>query len=234
MSRLDHVKRFYLLQSELESRLGGARRLAECSGRMPWPKRGVCFFMEPGEIRTDSGDGLRLVRVGTHALKLGSSATLWKRLSQHNGQASSGGSNHRGSVFRKIVGSAVIEKCGINCSTWDDGRSTATREVRNRERPLEIAVSEAIGQMPFLWLAAADEAVSDSLRGQIERIAIALLSKSAEPAINPSSASSLGRHCNREKVRNSGLWNPNHVEENYDPAFLDMMADLIGRVANTQ
>jgi hypothetical protein len=42
--------------------------LADCHGRMPWPRRGVYFFMEEGENGTDSGEGLRIVRVGAHAL----------------------------------------------------------------------------------------------------------------------------------------------------------------------
>ena len=60
MSRLDHLERFYSLLSELEERLSGARRLSDCSDRMPWPKRGIYFFRELGEVRTDSGTGPRL------------------------------------------------------------------------------------------------------------------------------------------------------------------------------
>ena len=48
---------------------------------------GVYFFHEPGEERLDTGVGPRIVRVGTHALKIGSSTKLWTRLSQHKGQA---------------------------------------------------------------------------------------------------------------------------------------------------
>ena len=69
------------------------RRLATCNGRMDWPLRGVYFFMENGEERSNSGDGLRIVRVGTHALKSGSKTTLWKRLSQHKGTEKTGGGN---------------------------------------------------------------------------------------------------------------------------------------------
>lgn len=85
MSRLDHVKRFYELLSELEQRSSGIHRLADCHAQMPWPKRGIYFFMENGEIRRDSGSGLRIVRIGTHALKAGAKSTLWGRLSQHKG-----------------------------------------------------------------------------------------------------------------------------------------------------
>lgn len=82
--------------------------LAGCRGRMQWPARGVYFFHETGENRSDTGEGPRVVRVGTHALKEGGSTTLWGRLSAHRGQLRSGGSNQRGSIFRLIVGTALI------------------------------------------------------------------------------------------------------------------------------
>jgi hypothetical protein len=53
---------------------------------MKWPARGVYFFREAGESRSDTGEGLRVVRVGTHALKAGGSTTLWSPLSTHRGR----------------------------------------------------------------------------------------------------------------------------------------------------
>jgi hypothetical protein len=38
---------------------------------MQWLARGVYFFHETGENRADTGEGSRVVRVGTHALKEG-------------------------------------------------------------------------------------------------------------------------------------------------------------------
>ena len=227
MSRLDDLQRFYSLLLELEESLAGARHLAHCSGRMSWPKRGVYFFMEPGETRSHSGRGSRIVRVGTHALKTGSGTTLWRRLYQHKGVARSGGGNHRGSIFRLIVGTALIESDAIDCDSWDDRRGSAPRKVRERELPLERAVSQVIGNMSFLWLSVGDEPGPRSLRGFIERNAIALLSNYGKPPIDPPSDSWLGSHCTREKVRTSGLWNSNHVDEGYDPTFLDALASLL-------
>jgi len=227
--RQKHLKRFYALLATLEERQGGARRLSDCSGRMGWPKRGIYFFQEPGESRTDTGNGLRIVRVGTHALKAGSGTKLWTRLSQHRGQASSGGGNHRGSIFRLIVGTALIEKDGHIYPSWGQG-SSAPREIREGEQPLERAVSVVIGDMPFLWLAIGDEPGPDSLRGYIERNAIALLSNFGKQPIDPPSDTWIGHLCNRERVRISGLWNSNHVDETYEPAFLDTMARLIDQI----
>ncbi len=225
--RLPDLKRFYDLAAQLHQLIGGTRTLATCSGRQDWPARGVYFFMEDGEFRSDSGTGRRIVRVGTHALKAGSGTSLWTRLSQHRGQIHSGGGNHRGSVFRLIVGTALIAKHGYDKGTWDDRRSTAPAAIRAGELPLEREVSKIIGAMPFLWLPVDDEPRVESLRGYIERNAIALLSNYGKEPLDPPSAAWLGHYCSRERVRVSGLWNANHVDECYDPAFLDRFAKLM-------
>ena len=94
------------------------------------------------------------------------------------GGSNPGGGNHRGSVFRLHVGTALI-----NRDTWTNdvaGKwavgSSASRETRDREYPLERAVSDHIRAMPFLWLAVDDEPGPASLRAYIERNAIAPLS----------------------------------------------------------
>jgi hypothetical protein len=102
--RLKHLSRFYSILDRLETSIGGARTLANCRGRMEWPARGIYFFREAGENRSESGDGPRIVRVGTHALKEGGSTKLWGRLSAHRGQLRNGGGNHRGSIFRSSWG----------------------------------------------------------------------------------------------------------------------------------
>jgi hypothetical protein len=88
-------------------------------------------------------------------------------------------------------------------------------------------VSGVIGAMPFLWLGIDDEAGPASLRGFIERNSIALLSNYKKEPIDAPSSDWLGRHCDRERVRSSGLWNSNHVDETYDPAFLGALERLI-------
>ena len=231
--RLDHLRRFYAILDSLEQILGGPRRLSDCSGHLAWPERGVYFFREDGEIRAGSGAGPRIVRVGTHALKRGSRTRLWTRLRSHKGRDRSGSGNHRVSIFRGHVGNALRNREGFDCPDWDRRNrppGTITREIRERERPLEEAVSRTIGAMPFLWLAVEDEPGPDSLRGTLERNAIALLSGYGRPAPDPPSESWLGLHCARGKVRPSGLWNTNHVEDDYDPGFLDELARLVERM----
>ncbi len=123
---------------------------------------------------------------------------------------------------------------GLDCPTWDNGLGTARPDVRGREKRLERAVSKVIGDMPFLWLAVGDDPGPGSLRGYIERNAIALLSNYGKRTIDPPSRLWLGRHCDREKVRAAGMWNSNHVDEGCDTAFLDTLERSIQRVGETK
>jgi hypothetical protein len=226
-SRLEDLIRFYAALDRLEKRVGGRRLLSACHGRMDWPQRGVYFFMEQGEQRSSTGQGPRIVRVGTHALTSSSQTTLWKRLSQHKGQASGGG-NHRGSIFRLLVGSTLVKTASTPCATWGIG-GNAPPETRALERPIEREVSQIIGAMPFLWLEIGDAPGPGSLRGYVERNSIALLSNFSKPPLDPPSSQWAGSACDRGKalVRDSGLWNQNHVGETYHPGFVDMFGRLV-------
>ena len=220
---LDH---FYALMAELEKRCGGKRRLADCDGRMGWPQRGLYFFFEDGEFRED-GVTPRVVRVGTHALRP-SKSTLWGRLSQHKGSTGGsmpGGGNHRGSIFRLHVGTALLETGDWPeqaAATWSVG-STARGGVRKAEYPLERAVSDHIGQMPLLWLEVDDPPAADSDRGAIETGSIALLSNLNRPAVDPSSSNWLGLKADREAIRCSSLWNVNHVADDPVQDYLSVL-----------
>lgn len=225
--RTEDTVRFYRALHKLEERVGGARRLAQCDGRSGWPRRGVYFFFEDGESRSGSGARPRVVRVGTHALKPGGGANLWSRLRGHRGDSKTGGGNHRGSVFRKLVGAALAARDpGLRVDTWGVGGS-APRDVRAREAGLERRVSRVIGAMPVLWLAIDDPPGPESLRRYVERNAIALLGGHGGAAPDPPSPGWLGRHCPRPKVRLSGLWNQLHVEAEYNMEFLPMFEKLV-------
>jgi hypothetical protein len=224
--RAGHLQKMYSLIALLEKKTRCPRLLINCTGRNSWPARGVYFFFENGENRADTGTGHRVVRVGTHALHIGSSTKLWTRLSQHRGQKASGGGNHRGSIFRLLIGTSLIAQRGFDVPTWGMG-NTATADVRAGETALESDVSRIIGAMPFLWLAIDDDPGPDSLRGYIERNTIALLSNYNKPPLDAPSGEWLGHHCNRERVRKSGLWNSNHVDGAYDPAFLSVFETLV-------
>ena len=235
MSRLADLQCFYRILDELEQRVGSMRVLGDSDGRMSWPDRGVYLFFEPGEVRQASGTGPRVVRVGTHALTTGAGTTLWRRLAQHRGVQSSASGNHRGSIFRLLVGQALIARDGLAAETWgsrsDAGKAgqrigLSRHEVRELERPVERAVSAVLGAMPFLWVGVDDLPGPGSRRGFIERNAIALLSNLGEAPVDPPSEGWLGRFSDRANVRESGLWNNNHVAEAYDPGFLDVFEAL--------
>ena len=227
MSKISCLDRFYDLLHELEENVGGRRRLGDCHGRMNWPERGVYFFFEPGEMRSVKSSSQRVVRVGTHALTNKSKTTLWNRLSQHRGTKSSGGGNHRGSVFRKLAGYAIGQKSpGLMPDSWGKGQ-TAPKAIRDNEHPHEVRVSEYLAEMTFLSVSIPDAPGPDSMRGIIERNAIALLSGYHESSPDKPGSNWLGSHSTREKVRRSGLWNNNHVDEDYDPAFLNDFEKLI-------
>jgi hypothetical protein len=121
---------------------------------------------------------------------------------------------------------------------WGIGQDARKAAIRNgltqsqlleEERPLEIAVSSLIQSMPFLWLEVGDTPGPESHRGVIERNSIGLLSAYRLEAIDPPSPDWLGTHCDRDRVRASGLWNNNHVDENYDPRFLDVLEGYVKR-----
>jgi len=236
MSRLADLQLFYDLLEALSQRLGGVRTLAMLSDFRDWPDRGLYFFFETSETRHESGSGPRVVRVGTHALSAGSRSTLRQRLGQHRGQASGGG-NHRGSIFRLLVGQALMARGSIErCASWgikgDAGKASAALKLDRTdlaiaEAPVEQAVTNYICAMPFLWIDVGDEPGPASLRGFIERNSIALLSNQGRGLLDPPSRNWLGHSSDRELVRGSGLWNQRHVGETHDPAFLDVLEGLV-------
>lgn len=230
MGRRAELGDLYSLLGVLKERCGGYRELASCDGRMGWPRRGVYFFFELGEVRED-GATPRVVRVGTHALRP-SRSTLWRRLAQHRGYVSGqfpGGGDHRGSIFRLHVGTALLECGGWPDSikqTWGVGR-TADLITRTNEFPLERAVSDHIRRMPFLWVEIDDPAGPKSERGTTERGAISLLSNVAKESIDPPSQQWLGQFARAQAVRHSGLWNVNHVSNPIEVQFLSVLESHI-------
>ncbi|MEM5472910.1 hypothetical protein WNZ14_14345 [Hoeflea sp. AS60] len=233
MQRRSDLDTFYGLLAELESRVGGLRLLGQCHGRMNWPERGVYFFFEPGETRGRNPSASRVVRVGTHALISQSRTTLWKRISQHRGTTNPRGGNHRGSIFRLLSGEAMMTRDpALQIESWGR-KSSATREIRANERQHEALVSQYIGAMKLLFVSVPDASGPESARCIIERNAIALLSNYRDATPDQPSSNWLGQSSGRDRVRRSGLWNNNHVDEEYDPAFLGLLEDLVRQTPST-
>ncbi len=216
MSRLADIRRLYEVLANLEYRMGGARRLRDCDGRMGWPARGVYFCLDPSEPRTDSGSGARVVRVGTHVITKASRATLWSRLAQHRGTS---------------------KRDGLRVASWGHGNSAGAAAAHfgvsregliADERALEQHASSVIGDLRVVTLPV-QELID---RGFIERNAIALLSNFTRAPFDPASSNWLGQHSQRERVRCSGLWNDKHVEEIYDPSLLERVDIMMSSETN--
>jgi len=218
------VDRLYQTLRSLESGLGGKRLMSECAAQQGWPKSGLYFFFEPGELRADMA-APRVIRVGTHRVSRGSRATLWNRLRTHRGTGKGLG-NHRSSIFRLHVGAAISKRDpNVAVASWGVGQS-ADATVRKAEEDLECRVSSHIGAMSILWLAIEDEASPSSDRAYIERNLIGMLVGKAGPADQPSSHW-LGRFSPDERIRLSGLWNVDFLYYTYSPDFLDVLDEYV-------
>jgi len=230
MTRREHIDDLYDLLGELEAKVDGKQKLGDCTGYMDWPDRGVYVFFARDEYR-ENEDQHRITRIGTHAVSEGSSTSLWNRLRTHRGAMSGtyeDGGNHRGSVFRKRVGEAVIEKEGHHDEypEWGDG-SSAKRELRLEELEMERQVSDYLRELPFLWIDVDGEPSANCDRAYIERNMIALLSNYQRDSIDARGSQWLGKHSRSEKIRDSGIWNVNHVDEGYDLSFIGMLKEAV-------
>lgn len=233
MTRAHDLDELYRLLAELRDQVGGYRTLDESTGRMTWPARGVYFFFSADETR-GADDQLRVTRVGTHAVSTGSKTTLWNRLRAHRGTlrgAHPGGGNHRGSVFRLRIGEAMIHgrKTEDDYPEWRHG-SSASSDVRDAEYELEKRVSEYVRKLPLLWVEVDDEPGPESQRSYIERNTIALLSNYRRDSLDPRDSTWLGANSPSPEIRESGLWNVNHVDERHSPEFLDGLSDYVARM----
>jgi hypothetical protein len=212
--------------------MGGRRILGDTERDLILPARGVYFFFEPGEARSDSGEGDRIVRVGMHSALAPDKSGLSARLSQLHGGASGRGT-HRGSIFRLMVGEALLERSERVLPSWGKGISprAAARQlgetpdwIHAQEEAVEAEVSQYIGNMSVVWVDTTQACSPSRLRSYFERNCIALLSQDIEGCRDAPSPAWLGRFSRRDRVRSSGLWNNNFVGKPYDPEFLNALA----------
>lgn len=224
-----HIDRFYSLMNELEE-IQPKRILTDSNGRMNWFDQGVYFFCEKNEVRKNSKP--RIVRIGTHAVSQGSKTKLWKRLRQHKG-TQKGEGNHRSSVFRRLIGFALINKQNLNYPFWGVDKKLINNQIKDEEKTLEIDVSRIIGVMPFLCLQVLGDSSKDNMRAYIETNSIALLSnRNKERKIDPPLVNWLGKYSGQPNVVESGLWNSDDTEKVYNPKFLDKLEGLISNMRN--
>jgi len=130
MGRQQDLDRLYPVLDSLAQRVGGPRKRKNCTDYMDWPDRGVYFSSNRGNVANRPTS--HASRGWARTRSAGSGTTLWDRLKQHYGAGSASsdhphGGTHRGSVYRKRVGEAIIEKYDLHDDdpTWDKRWSSA-------------------------------------------------------------------------------------------------------------
>lgn len=229
--RPPQLQAVYSLLADLKERTEGPWNLGAVDGYHDWPERGIYFFFTPdSDLDTPSPTQWKLSRIGTVGVSTGSANTLWNRLRQHRGNtrgAYAGGGNHRGSIFRKHVGRAIIEAEGRHDQYphWGiehrAGIPIGTEELRAQEHPLEERVSEYIRDLPFLVLPVPGEPRPGCDRDRIETNLIGLVSHYRRSTPGLLMDDWLGVESPKPEVYKSGLWNIEHVNALYTPTILD-------------
>lgn len=234
-ARAASLSRFYDLLWLAEQRFG----LHHFGDTSTWranpvfPRSGVYFVFEKGELREGRADWHRVVRVGTHwvsTVRRGSTADLPRRLGNHYGSVS--GDRGANSVFRVHIGSALA---GGQPEWWlgPDRRELPIETVGELQQQISNHMRE---KMMFVVVPVDDPPSKLSLRRKIELGAVSLLSNfnSAEgSAIDEPSASWLGRQCVTKRVSGliakSGLWNVDGVAARPEDEFLSEMGAILKR-----
>ena len=154
------------------------------------PNNGIYFFFEKGENRIGSGE--RLVRVGTHR----GQDRLRKRLNYHfKGTRDT-------SVFRKHIGGAIISKQGLGEKRLRNWHSNEGRPDTEMEEKVSLTLQD---NFSFTCL----EVNNVVERLSLEEGLIALFASDMEET--PSSCW-LGHYAANQRIRQSGLWNSEHVD----------------------
>jgi hypothetical protein len=186
------------------------------------PDAGVYLFFDERERRLKDLNRLRIVRVGTHGVALGSKASLRDRLRTHFGTVSGDG-NHRSSIFRLHTGRSLINaKLMPALDSWGEV-VTRDKNILNSERELEHAVSKYIGELYVLLIRVPGISSKNNDRAYLEQNLIALLSNTRKP-LDPPSCEWLGLSSAKPEIRKSGLWNVNHIDQRVDANYLDVLS----------
>ncbi|MCZ2130778.1 MAG: hypothetical protein LC109_10995 [Bacteroidia bacterium] len=207
-TRQQNIDKFYELLDETIKKF--PKRTLDTISKKNLPEKGVYFFFEPTEVRHNSNSH-RVVRIGTHAAIANSNATLYDRLYNHKGSKDLTG-NHRGSVFRKLIGYSLLYKDNLSFPHWGDKSKKSDKSIKPSEKPLEISVSKYLHTLPFTVLEIPGPSAKDNDRAFIEENTIALLSNYERQPIDKHSANWLGLQSNDQKIIGSGLWNSDYVE----------------------
>lgn len=195
------------------------------------PEAGVYLFFDPQESRMKDLTRLRVVRVGTHGVAAGSKATLRNRMRTHLGTAAGEG-NHRSSIFRLHVGRSILNSGrGPDVRTW--GSSSANKESLIAERSLEKTVSDYLSRLQVVLIDIPGISDKANDRSYIEQNLIAVFSNRCKP-LDPPSYQWLGNYSDKREIRKSGLWNVNHVEQRFDPQYVEVLNRYVSVTLGTK
>ena len=189
------------------------------------PKRGVYVFLDPNEDTIYSNILPRIVRIGTHAVSNGSKSTIRQRLIAHYGTQSSSGGNHRSSVFRKHIGTALLKGkfSDKRLNSWGKG-SNAKKDIKDKEEWLELKVSSEIRKLWCCVFEIDDMPSKNSKRSTIEKLLINLLSNSNIDLI---SKNWLGKNSDSKEIMNTGLWNIQYSSGEISQEKINFLLDYL-------
>jgi hypothetical protein len=102
------------------------------------------------------------------------------------------------------------------------GTAAGDKKAILAERALEQAVSKYLAELYVLLIAVPGESEKHNDRAYLEQNLIALLSNACKP-LDPPSCEWLGLKSDKREIRKSGLWNVNHVEQRFDPQYLEVL-----------
>jgi hypothetical protein len=178
------------------------------------PRSGIYFFFERGEsVPWNGGTADRIVRVGTH----NRDERFRSRIRQHYGPLSGPGGNHSGSIFRKHLGAALL-----NRDDPSDARIELWLKEQGKFPDIEIEVSRVLRQN-FTFSCFQVETMEE--RHALESGLVALL---AQYPISSPSPDWLGHYSVKAQIRSSGLWNVLLIDKTpLTAAQLDCLAHLI-------
>ncbi|HVT92885.1 MAG TPA: hypothetical protein VHD76_08570 [Bryobacteraceae bacterium] len=195
-----------------------------CKGGSLWPTAGVYLFFDTEQTRLFEASQPKVIRVGTHGVSDGSISTLWQRLKAHKGDLNGLG-NHRTSIFRLHVGTALIRRGKLSCPSWGSVERPSAKELKS-EADVERLVSDYIGRLHLCFLPITDPASKRSDRAYVEQNLIAIMSGPPGP-VECAAEGWLGFDCTHRAVQSSSLWNVNHTEESFDPGFLKVLEHYV-------
>ena len=175
--------------------------LSDCQ---PPAASGVYMFFEAGEVRRNGRP--RIVRVGESG-NLRNRLLLCHLRGTHRDDRRDAKGRLRSSVFRKHVGVALRARDSVSCPTWGSTEEPRQSGWRAAEDQLERHVTNTIAAMSVAWLLKNGR---DERKG-LEREMIRLLSNYRREAVDSPSANWLGRFHRDDRIRDSGLWNKEHV-----------------------